>query len=79
MNTRKYLQGESSKGYRFFGCHKRKEGDYIFRLLAPQAKNVYIAGDFNKWKKQSARKYSTGVFSIRYDNAKPEEDRKSVV
>lgn len=73
MNTRKYLQGESSKGYRFFGCHKRKEGDYIFRLLAPQAKNVYIAGDFNKWKKQSARKYSTGVFSIRYDNAKPED------
>lgn len=70
MNTRKYLEGDSSKGYKFFGAHKRKEGDYIFRLLAPEAKNVYIAGDFNKWKKESARKYPTGVFSIRFDEAK---------
>ncbi|MDD7464415.1 MAG: 1,4-alpha-glucan branching protein [Anaerococcus sp.] len=74
MNTRKYLQGESSQGYKFFGAHKRKEGDYIFRILAPQAKNVYLAGDFNSWEKEPARKYSTGVFSIRNDKAK-ENDR----
>lgn len=70
MNTRKYLDGESSKGYKFFGAHKRKEGDYIFRLLAPEAKNVYLSGDFNNWEKDPARKYQTGVFSIRNDKAK---------
>ncbi|MDD7306470.1 MAG: hypothetical protein PUG67_07755 [Peptoniphilaceae bacterium] len=71
MNTREYLHGQSSEGYKFFGCHKRKEGGYIFRLLAKEATKVYIAGDFNDWKKESARKYPTGVFSIR--NAKAKE------
>lgn len=70
MNTRKYLQGNSSRGYKFFGSHARKEGDYIFRILAPNAKNVYLSGDFNNWEKESARKYPTGVFSIRNEKAK---------
>lgn len=70
MNTRRYLEGESSKGYTFFGCHKRKEGDYIFRILAPNAKELYLSGDFNNWNKDKARKYSTGIFSIRNTNVK---------
>ena len=62
MNTRDYLDGKSQDGFEFFGSHKRKANDYIFRALAPEAKNVYIAGDFSNWEKNPLRKYSTGVF-----------------
>lgn len=67
MNTRDYLDGKSQDGFEFFGSHKRKAKDYIFRVLAPEAKNVYIAGDFNNWEEISLRKYPTGVFSITFN------------
>ena len=70
MNTRDYLNGTSTDGYEFFGAHKRKSNDYIFRLLAPNAKEAYIAGDFNNWEKTPMRKYSTGVFSVTIEKAK---------
>ena len=70
MNTRDYLNGKSSDGYNFFGAHKRKTDDYIFRLLAPEAKNVYLSGDFNDWENTPLRKYPTGVFSVTVENAK---------
>lgn len=73
MNTRDYLNGKSSDGYKFFGPHKRKKNDYIFRVLAPEAKNLYLSGDFNDWKKIPLRKYSTGVFSATVDNAKDKD------
>lgn len=70
MNTREYLEGKSSDGYKFFGPHKRKLSDYIFRVLAPGANNVFISGDFNDWDKTPLRKYSTGVFSVSISEAK---------
>ena len=70
MNTRDYLNGKSSDGFEFFGAHKRKDKDYIFRLLAPEAKNVYLAGDFNNWEKAPLRKYSTVFFSVSIDVVK---------
>lgn len=70
MNTREYLEGKSSDGYKFFGPHKRKSNDYIFRVLAPGANNVFISGDFNDWDKTPLRKYSTGVFSVSISEAK---------
>ncbi len=70
MNTREYLEGKSSDGYKFFGPHKRKSNDYIFRVLAPGANNVFISGDFNDWEKTPLRKYSTGVFSVSISEAK---------
>lgn len=69
MNTRDYLEAKSFYGYKFFGAHKKDRG-YIFRLLAPNASEAYIIGDFNDWEKQAMRKYSTGVFSITIDQAK---------
>lgn len=67
MNTREYLEGKSFDGYEFFGPHKRASKDYIFRILAPEARNVYLAGDFNNWEKTPLRKYPTGVFSVTID------------
>ena len=69
MNTRDYLEGLSFDGYKFFGAHKKDKG-YIFRLLAKEASEVYIIGDFNNWQRQAMRKYPTGVFSISIEDAK---------
>lgn len=69
MNTRDYIDGKSAEGYEFFGPHNRMGKDYIFRFLAPEAKNVFLAGDFNNWEKTPLRKYSTGVFSVTIDDA----------
>lgn len=46
MNTRKYLEGKGYDGYKFFGNHKKTNNSYIFRILAPNAKNVYIIRRF---------------------------------
>lgn len=70
MDTRKYLEGEGYDGYKFFGNHKKANNSYIFRILAPNAKNVYIIGDFNSWTEEKLRKYSTGVFSKTIKNVK---------
>lgn len=70
MDTRKYLAGKSSKGYEIFGNHKKNGDTYIFRLLAPKAKNAYIIGDFTGWQRQKLRKYKTGVFSRTIKNVK---------
>lgn len=69
MNTRDYINGNSAEGYEFFGAHNRKGKDYIFRVLAPNAQNVCLAGDFNNWEKIALRKYPTGVFSVTIDEA----------
>ena len=40
----------------FLGCHKSKENGntgYEFRVWAPNAKEISIVGDFNKWDKKS--------------------------
>lgn len=70
MDTRKYLEGKVYDGYKFFGNHKKANNSYIFRILAPNAKNVYIIGDFNLWTEEKLRKYSTGVFSKTIKNVK---------
>lgn len=70
MDTRKYLEGKGYDGYKFFGNHKKANNSYIFRILAPNAKNVYVIGDFNSWSEEKLRKYSTGVFSKTIKNVK---------
>ncbi len=79
MNTRDYLNGKSSDGYTFFGPHKRKTNDYIFRVLAPNAKNVYLSGDFNNWEETPLRKYPTGVFSVIIENAKSKDRYQYII
>lgn len=70
MDTRKYLQGQASDGYKFFGNHKIDKNSYIFRTLAPNAKNLYVVGDFNGLREEKLRKYSTGIFSKTIKNVK---------
>lgn len=63
MDTRSFIEGRAKDAYKFFGNHKKTNNSYIFRSYAPNARNVYVIGDFNGWKEEKLRKYSTGVFS----------------
>lgn len=44
-----YLNGHSSMGADIWGAQKSDDGEYIFRVLAPNADEVYIKGDFSDW------------------------------
>ena len=51
-----YLNGNCYDAYRFFGNHRAlnaadagSESGVIFRVYAPEARSVYIAGSFNGW------------------------------
>lgn len=44
-----FHSGKNYKSYEFFGCHKIKGNQYIFRLWSPHAVSVSVVGDFNSW------------------------------
>ena len=50
ISYHKYLfhQGKDARSYALFGAHPASEG-FSFRVWAPHAKAVGIAGDFNDW------------------------------
>ena len=47
-----FLYGQTTKAYEYFGCHfvkiDGKEG-CMFRVYAPQAKEISVIGEFNNW------------------------------
>lgn len=47
-NINKFKMGKSYDSYKFMGCHIDKEVT-SFTLWAPNAKEVYLVGDFNNW------------------------------
>ena len=47
-----FYQGKNSEAYKFFGVHSAENNNskcHCFRVWAPNAKNVSVVGDFNKW------------------------------
>lgn len=44
-----FHNGACCDAYKFFGCHKYKDGFY-FAVWAPDAKSVSVVGSFNGWK-----------------------------
>ena len=69
-NAAQYLfhEGTNFAAYEFMGVH-RVSGDglsgYEFRVWAPHAESVYIAGDFNEWKPVTplSRETDAGLWS----------------
>lgn len=50
-----FHQGNDYRAYQFLGAHKTKnEGEFIFRVWAPRAAAVSLAGDFNGWDKDAS-------------------------
>lgn len=63
-----YLAGHSSMGADIWGAHKDTDGMYIFRLLAQNADEVYIKGDFTSWENTKMTKNTKyGYFFIKLD------------
>ena len=74
-----YLAGYSSMGADIWGAHKDTDGKYVFRVLAPNADEVYIKGDFTSWENARMTKNTKyGYFFIKID-ANPGNYYKYVV
>lgn len=74
-----YLAGHSSMGADIWGAHKDTDGKYVFRVLAPNADEVYIKGDFTSWENTKMTKNTKyGYFFIKLD-AKPGDYYKYIV
>ncbi len=74
-----YLAGYSSMGADIWGAHKDTDGKYVFRVLAPNADEVYIKGDFTSWENARMTKNTKyGYFFIKLD-ANPGNYYKYVV
>ena len=43
-----FHQGTNYRAYEYLGAHKT-DGGYVFRVWAPNADKVFLAGDFNDW------------------------------
>ena len=46
---RAFLEGRSCEAYRVLGAHRIQGDEWLFRVYAPNAKNVRLVGDFNCW------------------------------
>jgi 1,4-alpha-glucan branching enzyme len=60
MNTRERLNkiknGQDYSIYEFLGCHLATKGGVngaYFRVYAPNAKEIYVVGEFNEWDRQA--------------------------
>jgi 1,4-alpha-glucan branching enzyme len=51
MIQESFYQGTWDRAYEYFGAH-RCDGGWVFRVWAPHARSVALAGDFNGWQGQ---------------------------
>ena len=66
----KFYLGEQTEAYKFLGCHMQ-EAKHVFRVWAPNAKEVCVVGDFNNWThgiNNMHRLYDTGIWQAEIDN-----------
>ncbi|MBI9112157.1 1,4-alpha-glucan branching protein GlgB [Maridesulfovibrio ferrireducens] len=60
-------KGEHWDLYRILGAHfdvQDKQEGYRFAVWAPNARNIYVAGDFNNWDSRANQLYPVGVSGI---------------
>ena len=64
---------EFADGYLYFGLHRALNGGWVFREWAPNAKEIFLVGDFNGWKETSKyamkRIKDTGNWEIKLPKA----------
>ena len=44
-----FHQGSNARSFDFLGAHIEENGKTVFRVWAPNAAEIYVAGDFNGW------------------------------
>lgn len=70
-----FHEGSNSNAYEYFGSHRKNKNTVVFRVWAPDAKNVSVTGDFNNWSEtenpMKPLKNSGGVWEVEIKNIKP--------
>lgn len=70
-----FHEGSNSNAYEYFGSHRKNKNTVVFRVWAPDAKNVSVTGDFNDWSQtenpMKQLKNSGGVWEAEIKNIKP--------
>lgn len=63
-------KGDATNAYEFMGCHKTARG-FVFRVWAPNARAVFLVGDFNGWDPAALpmRPIGYGVYEATAENA----------
>ena len=73
-NINKFKSGQSYDSYKFMGCHIDRESYILsFTVWAPNAREVYLVGDFNNWSKNShpmTNIGNSGVWNISLNDIK---------
>ncbi len=67
-----FHQGKNYRAYEFLGAHRIKgshKNGVVFRTWAPNAKSVFVVGDWNNWEigADPMKKISDGVWECRVD------------
>ena len=67
-----FHSGKNYKAYEFFGCHKIDGERFVFRVWAPHATAVAVAGDFNGWSNTAnpMKQISSGIWEAKIDGLK---------
>lgn len=63
-----FKQGTNNRAYDYLGAHKNNDGSYTFRVWAPGAYKVYLAGDFNEWQADLPMKDIGGVWELTFSH-----------
>lgn len=73
----KFANGASTRAYEFMGSHKTKDG-YVFRVWAPNAERIFVAGSFNNWDASACpmKDIGYGVWEVTVRNAKVFDEYK---
>ena len=70
-----FHEGSNSNAYEYFGSRRKNKNTVVFRVWAPDAKNVSVTGDFNDWSEtenpMKPLKNSGGVWEAEIKNIKP--------
>lgn len=64
--------------YTYFGAHPAETG-YVFRVWAPHARAVALAGDFNGWQSAAMTRLDGGVWELTQPDAKIYDGYKYVI
>ena len=76
-----FHQGTNAKAYEFLGAHPDDDGGVYFRVWAPNARWIGVAGDFNGWQPENApmQKISEGVWECKVHNVNKYDAYKFVI
>ena len=74
----RFRGGSWDSAYTYLGAHPAAQG-YTFRVWAPHARHVALAGDFNGWQGADMHRDEDGVWSLTAENAAVYDAYKYVV